>query len=169
MCKQCGKEFEAVRDTATYCSATCRSKARVSVQDNLSVPEVSVQKDDNLSVQSEKKVSVQNTPKTQSEQIDKNPDNTPGVCHGCGIDTHWDICEICGKCVQSGLTRKKLNLPEVERINFTDDKFIPNWKKNKMTHTEAIERAIYSIASLGCDCIVGNKIYESSRVMRVKI
>ena len=152
-CKQCGKAFEATRDTATYCSATCRSKARVSVQNNNSVSvqkgdKVSVQ-DDNLSVQ---KVSVQN------------PEQT--LCKGCQKPVRRNV-EICHECFGKGMTRKSLNLPEVKREYFTDSPIKQmNWQRNKMTHSEALERAIYSIAEIGCDCIMGGKIYESKTILK---
>ena len=137
-CKQCGKGFEATRDTATYCGATCRSKARVSVQ------KVSVQDDNKVSVQS-------------------------GLCKNCKTPVRHNV-DICRECVLKGITRKQLNLPDIERVAFTDSPIKQmNWQRNKMTYKEAIERMIYSMAEIGCDCIVGNKIYQSKRVIKADI
>ena len=184
MCKQCGKAFEAVRDTAIFCSATCRSKARVSVQedDNLSVQNLSVQ-GDNLSVQPNKSdtpyYSERNKKQTTFKQVEWSGETEPNdprlyLCKGCQKPVLKNV-DICSECVGKKITRKSLNLPEVERLNYTDDKFIPNYSKTKdgngkkkevLTYKGAIEKAIYSIASIGCDCIIGNKIYEASKVMK---
>lgn len=108
ICKQCNKEYEAIRQTSKYCSNACRKLAFLNKED-LSVPidKVSVPK---LSVLEDKPLSVPEDSKRIGKAI-------PGYCHGCGRK-HSDIepigmpelrC-ICKECIKQGITHKSLSM-----------------------------------------------------------
>jgi len=113
-CKQCGKEFEAVRSSAEYCGVNCRMAFSRSVTEN---PVIAVT---NNSVTSDSVTSV--TPTTTPEvtlkitspngfyfgQVVTNrsisgialPDRTVGYCKKCNTELKregklWDIMETC--------------------------------------------------------------------------
>lgn len=87
-CLICEKEFEALRKTAMYCSATCR---KLAFQDK----GVSVPKDAKVSVPV---VSV-----------------LEGYCHGCNLKVSELIC-ICHACINKGITHKSLGLKICEQV-----------------------------------------------------
>jgi hypothetical protein len=116
ICKQCQKDYEAIRESSQYCSAKCRAaSAYVSVEKEL----VSVE---NLSVEplSVEKASVESS--VEKHRLTKNgyyfgqvltnrvfdgvkwPDRTVGICRACGIaidqeaNPLWDLLDKCPKC-----------------------------------------------------------------------
>ena len=83
-CKQCGLDVQQKqgKQGKVFCNDRCRMAFKRATP-NIPTPNIP----------------TPNPQKSTPEQIDKNPDNIPGICHGCGIDTHWDICDICSECI----------------------------------------------------------------------
>ena len=105
-CKQCQKEYEAIRDTSIYCSPQCRKLAFLKA----SVPEeVSVPNGKKLSVP---RVSVLHNKETHDRPLtlnEKQGITEYGKCHACKKEVSHLIC-ICRDCTTKDITHKSLNI-----------------------------------------------------------
>ena len=89
MCKQC--KTTPVSDKATFCSDRCR---------------IAFSRNPNIQPEQHQPEQPKTPTRTQPEQT---------LCKGCQKPV-LPLVEICHECIAKGLTRKKLNLPDVERI-----------------------------------------------------
>ena len=173
-CKQCGLDVpQTSKRERLYCDDKCRMAFKRSNSEQIdtpianksitNIPKTNNEQENNPIAN----IPTPNTHKSNPEQTDKNPDNIPGICHGCGIDTHWDICDICSECVGKGLTRKKLNLPEIERIQLSDKTQSKwNWQKHKIAEKKKIAYILYYLKeNIAFNTIIriGSKLFELNK------
>ena len=147
-CLNCGKNFEAKRETAKFCSPKCRKLAFQSLSvPKVSVPEVSVPKPEVSVPVSVPKVSV---PKpNKSEHSNKLIANNglevrEGYCHACGKKVANSIC-ICYECFKKGHTHESLGIPLCE----TKETSNPNYKKLGLKKDEVIPYILWSLKKSG--------------------
>lgn len=164
-------------------------------QVSVTKPEVSVTKvsvTDGVSVTNSQKVSVTKVSVTKDEvsvtkpgvsvtknSVTKNsvPDKTEhkiiannglevreGYCHACGKKVANSIC-ICYECFKKGHTHESLGIPMCKT---PQNNQAPNYKRNGMKNQkEALERMIAAASKVSSVLIMGNRVFDSKKVIKV--
>jgi len=156
-CLNCGKNFEAKRETAKFCSPKCRKQSqRLAGQVSVTKPEVSGTK---VSVtghfsgtnkvsgtnNSVPKVSVPKSNRSEHPNIANNGlEVREGYCHACGKKVANSIC-ICYECFKKGHTHESLGIPLCE----TKETSNPNYKKLGLKKDEVIPYILWSLKKSG--------------------
>jgi len=115
-CKQCGAEVPQTKgkQAKVFCDDKCRMafnrEQRKQPTPNILTP---------------------NTSKTNSEQP------TPNKCKSCGADV-LPLIDICHACVDKGVTRESLGLPDIQIKSDWGNQGEPNYKKLKLERNEII-------------------------------
>ena len=102
-CKQCGLDVpQTSKRERLYCDDKCRMAFNRSNSEQNIIPIANT----NSEQENNPIANIPNTHKSNPEQT---------LCKGCKKPV-LPLVDICSECIAKGLTRKKLGLPDVERI-----------------------------------------------------